>query len=160
MGHRPDASSADDLCVLNDVRFFDLATKRWQAPDPHFDLLAAAAATADPVIANSNDAALENASEPSHQHHLSAVSPTTPADALNALSATPAGPSSISPKLSTSSPNLNGTTPPAYASAQTNQGHAFIPRARYAHLSSISASRLVIVGGQDLTRSCLVSSAL
>ena len=68
MGHKFDSGSPEDLCVLNDVRFFNLATKRWLP------------------------AAL-----------------------------------------------TNGATdlPP-------------VPKARYAHLSSITADRLFIIGGQDL----------
>ncbi|KAI0056265.1 galactose oxidase [Artomyces pyxidatus] len=69
MGLKPEADNADDLCVLNDVRFYDLAAKRWMPPSW----------------------SLKDAPE-----------------------------------------NL----PP--------------PKARYAHLSSVSGDRLFIIGGQDL----------
>lgn len=67
MSNQPDSSNPDELCVLNDLRFYDLAAGRWvadtQAPPPATDSL--------------------------------------------------------------------------------------IPRARYAHLSSVTADRLFIIGGQD-----------
>ena len=34
MGHKPDATTTDDLVVLNDVRFLDLNTFRWLPADP------------------------------------------------------------------------------------------------------------------------------
>lgn len=64
----------EELCVLNDVRFYDLKHKRWLPPTP---------------------------------------------------------PLSPSPESSSSNP--------------------FIPRARYAHLSSVTSDRLFIIGGQDMT---------
>ncbi|TFK68575.1 galactose oxidase [Pluteus cervinus] len=67
MSNQPDSTNPDELCVLNDVRFFDLSTRRWL-------------------------------------HH-----PTSPVPISDSL----------------------------------------IPRARYAHLSSITADRLFIIGGQD-----------
>lgn len=33
MGHKPEATTTDDLVVLNDVRFLDLNTFRWLPPD-------------------------------------------------------------------------------------------------------------------------------
>ncbi|TFK40663.1 regulatory protein ral2 [Crucibulum laeve] len=69
MSNQPDSNNPEDLCVLNDVRFFDLATYRW-LPD-----------TNPPVVP-------------------------------------------ISPDSS-------------------------VPRARYAHLSSVTADRLFVIGGQD-----------
>lgn len=74
MGHKADTSSTDDLCVLNDVRFFDLTSKRW-----------------------------------------------LPA----------------------------GQAPPS-TSSEEQPSSLFIPRARYAHLSSVTGNRLFIIGGQDL----------
>jgi leucine-zipper-like transcriptional regulator 1 len=71
MGHKAESGSHDDLRVLNDVRFFNLATRRWLP------------------------AALTN-------------STPDPADFR-------------------------------------------VPKARYAHLSSITADRLFIIGGQDLS---------
>lgn len=68
MSNQPDSPNPDELCVLNDVRFFDLATRRWL---------------------------------PSAVHHS-----LPPSDPL-------------------------------------------VPRARYAHLSSVTADRLFIIGGQD-----------
>lgn len=59
------------------------------------------------------------------QPHLSAVSPSTPAELLNSLA----------------HPSTHQAQP---------QTHAFTPRARYAHLSSVTAHRLVVIGGQDL----------
>ena len=32
MGNQPDTSNPDELCVLNDVRFFDIATRHWLPP--------------------------------------------------------------------------------------------------------------------------------
>ena len=73
MGSTPNSSSADDLCVLNDIRFFDLSTKHWlPAPSTHV------------------------------------VSSDAPTEAL-------------------------------------------VPKPRYAHLSSVTADRLFIIGGQDLS---------
>ncbi|KAI0917329.1 hypothetical protein AcW1_007454 [Taiwanofungus camphoratus] len=69
MAIKPQSDNPEDLCVLNDVRLFDLTTKRW---------------------------------------------------------------------LSSSS--TSGESSPA----------SFIPNARYAHLSSVTADRLFIIGGQDL----------
>ncbi|KLO16762.1 regulatory protein ral2 [Schizopora paradoxa] len=74
MGHKADTSTSDDLCVLNDVRFFDLSSKRW-----------------------------------------------LPA----------------------------GQAPPS-TSSEEQPSSLFIPRARYAHLSSVTGNRLFIIGGQDL----------
>lgn len=67
MSNRPDSSNPEDLCVLSDVRFFDLESRHWL----------------------------------------------------------PEVPSNILPD----DPNM--------------------PRARYAHLSSVSANRLFVIGGQD-----------
>jgi len=67
MSNQPDSPNPDELCVLNDVRFFDLNTRHW-LPTSQF---------------------------------------------------------------------------PAVAS------DAFIPRARYAHLSSVTSDQLFIIGGQD-----------
>jgi hypothetical protein len=72
MGHKLDSSSHEDLRVLNDVRFFNLATRRWLP------------------------AALTN-------------------------------------------------------SASDLASDFRVPKARYAHLSSITADRLFIIGGQDLS---------
>lgn len=69
MAIQPRSDNPEDLCVLNDVRLFDLATYRW---------------------------------------------------------------------LPTSA--MSGDSSPA----------AFIPKARYAHLSSVTSSRLFVIGGQDL----------
>lgn len=68
MSNQPDSANPDELCVLNDVRFFDLATRHWL----------------------------------------------------------PGSPSS----------NIQTTD-------------SLVPRARYAHLSSVTADRLFIIGGQD-----------
>ncbi|KAJ7472904.1 galactose oxidase [Mycena galericulata] len=65
MGYDPDCLDPDNLCVLNDIRFFDIASRRWSAPS---------------------------------------------------LSPTP----------------------------------GIVPRARYAHLSSVTGDRLFIIGGQDI----------
>lgn len=73
MASTPNPSSAEDLCVLNDIRFLDLSTRRW-------------------LPASSTNAA----------------SPDSPTEAL-------------------------------------------IPKPRYAHLSSVTADRLFIIGGQDLS---------
>ncbi|EIW80993.1 galactose oxidase [Coniophora puteana RWD-64-598 SS2] len=73
MGHMPDSDNPEDLRVLNDVRFFDLASMRW---------------------------------------------------------------------LSSSYSSVS------YADPNTE---ALIPKPRYAHLSSITANRLFIIGGQDLS---------
>ncbi|KAJ8080442.1 hypothetical protein PM082_017275 [Marasmius tenuissimus] len=67
MSNQPDSHNPDDLCVLNDVRFFDLATRHW-IPGSQFP---------------------------------------------------------------------------------TPVSETFVPRARYAHLSSVTADRLFIIGGQD-----------
>ncbi|KAL0069864.1 hypothetical protein AAF712_003134 [Marasmius tenuissimus] len=67
MSNQPDSHNPDDLCVLNDVRFFDLATRHW-IPASQFP---------------------------------------------------------------------------------TPVSETFVPRARYAHLSSVTADRLFIIGGQD-----------
>lgn len=72
MGHKADSANPEELCVLNDVRFFNFTTRRW----------------------------------------LPATSP--------------------------------GATAPGLAPD-------YIPKPRYAHLSSISADRLFIIGGQDLS---------
>lgn len=121
MGHRPDAASADDLCVLNDVRFFDLARRRWLPPD-------GGQQQGDPIMGSgAEDGPLEH-----RQPHLSAVSPSTPAELLNSLA---------HPSTHQAQPQ----TQPAHTHA-----HAFTPRARYAHLSSVTAHRLVVIGGQDL----------
>lgn len=73
MGSTPNSSNPEDLCVLNDVRFFDLSIMHW-----------------------------------------------LPASSTNSSS--------------------------AESSAET-----LIPKPRYAHLSSVSADRLFIIGGQDLS---------
>ncbi|KAI0322009.1 galactose oxidase [Amylostereum chailletii] len=70
MGLKPDADSSEDLCVLNDVRFFDLHTNRWM---------------------------------PAAWSLMDVADPPIP-----------------------------------------------LPKARYAHLTSVSGNRLFIVGGQDL----------
>lgn len=72
MGHKVDSTNPEDLCVLNDVRFFNLATRRW---------------------------------------------------------------------LPTASSNSAPDRAPDFR----------IPKPRYAHLSSITADRLFIIGGQDLS---------
>lgn len=72
MGHKADSSNPEDLCVLNDVRFFNLATKRW---------------------------------------------------------------------LPTASTNSAPDLAPDF----------LVPKPRYAHLSSITADRLFVIGGQDLS---------
>ncbi|KDR82671.1 hypothetical protein GALMADRAFT_220660 [Galerina marginata CBS 339.88] len=66
MSNQPDSMNPDELCVLNDVRFYNFATRRWLAASP----------------------------------------------------------------------------PPP-------EPDPFLPRARYAHLSSVTADRLFIIGGQD-----------
>ena len=71
MSNRVDSPNPDDLCVLNDVRFFDIATRRWL-------------------------------------------------------------PSSMS-----NSPSVESSD------------DSLVPRARYAHLSSVTSNRLFIIGGQD-----------
>jgi hypothetical protein len=76
MGHKLDSSSPEELCVLNDVRFFSLATRRW-----------------------------------------------------------------VPAALTNSTPN--------------QVPDARVPKARYAHLSSITADRLFIIGGQDLSNTWL-----
>lgn len=73
MGNAPNPSNTEDLCVLNDIRFFDLSTMHW-------------------LPASST----------------SAISPDAPVEAL-------------------------------------------VPKPRYAHLSSVTADRLFIIGGQDLS---------
>lgn len=96
MGHKPDPSgaasstAADDLCVLNDVRFFDLTTRRWLPPDE------------SPKRPNIND----DDGDPVMGGDARANSPDPLAD--------------------------------------------IDPRARYAHLSSVTGSRLFVIGGQDL----------
>lgn len=97
MGHKPEqngvTANTDDLCVLNDVRFFDLATRRWLPPD---ETLGRSGNRndddGDPVIGRGDD-----------------------------------------PRSSSPDPLSD-----------------LIPRARYAHLSSVTGSRLFIIGGQDL----------
>ncbi len=74
MGHKADTTMTDDLCVLHDVRFFDLTSKRW-----------------------------------------------LPAD----------------------------QAPPS-TSSEEQPSSLFVPRARYAHLSSVTGNRLFVIGGQDL----------
>jgi hypothetical protein len=71
MSNKFDAENAEDLCVLNDVRFFDISTRRWLSP-------------------SSNGIVSDHGSD------------------------------------------------------------LLVPRARYAHLSSITSDRLFIIGGQDL----------
>ncbi|KIK93728.1 hypothetical protein PAXRUDRAFT_495839 [Paxillus rubicundulus Ve08.2h10] len=73
MGNKPNSSSPEDLCVLNDIRFLDLSTMHWL------------------------------------------------------------------PASST-----NGTSLDASA-------EALVPKPRYAHLTSVTADRLFIIGGQDLS---------
>lgn len=73
MSNQPDSLNPDELCVLNDVRFFDISTKHW----------------------------------------------------------------------------LPATQP----SSSVSDTHA--PRARYAHLSSVTADRLFIIGGQDFNNTWL-----
>lgn len=73
MGNTPNSSNTEDLCVLNDIRFFDLSTMHW-------------------LPASST----------------STISPDTTAETL-------------------------------------------VPKPRYAHLSSVTADRLFIIGGQDLS---------
>lgn len=73
MGSTPNSNNPEDLCVLNDVRFFDLSIMRW-----------------------------------------------LPVAATNC------------------------------ASAESN-AETLVPKPRYAHLSSVSADRLFIIGGQDLS---------
>ncbi|KAF9464161.1 regulatory protein ral2 [Collybia nuda] len=73
MSNQPDSLNPDELCVLNDVRFFDLSSRRW--------------------------------------------------------------------------------LPPSQSSLSTPDSHA--PRARYAHLSSVTADRLFIIGGQDFNNTWL-----
>lgn len=68
MSNQPDSPNPDELCVLNDVRFFDLSTRHWLPP-------------------------------------------------------------------------IQAPVPPG--------NESLIPRSRYAHLSSITADRLFIIGGQD-----------
>lgn len=75
MSNKLDSISPDDLCVLNDVRMFDLASNRWLP------------------LASTNPSPLTMNAEPS--------------------------------------PN------------------SCVPRARYAHLSSVTADRLFVIGGQD-----------
>lgn len=70
MSNKFDSPNPDDLCVLNDVRFFDLATRRW-------------------LPSSSSDRGMPDMSD------------------------------------------------------------YLVPRARYAHLSSVTADRLFIIGGQD-----------
>ncbi|KDQ62538.1 hypothetical protein JAAARDRAFT_122270 [Jaapia argillacea MUCL 33604] len=72
MGINPESNNPEDLCVLNDVRFFDISTRRWIPTNA------------------SRSPALENA------------------------------------------------------------GELLQPKARYAHLSSVTDDRLFIIGGQDL----------
>ncbi|KAF9267311.1 regulatory protein ral2 [Marasmius fiardii PR-910] len=67
MSNQPDSHNPDELCVLNDVRFFDLSTRHWILPSQF----------------------------------------------------------------------------------PTPVSETFVPRARYAHLSSVTADRLFIIGGQD-----------
>ncbi|KAI5123174.1 hypothetical protein M0805_000874 [Coniferiporia weirii] len=72
MGHKPDSASTDDLVVLNDVRFLDLATLRWLPPDqPPFP-------TRSPI-----DAALSAAGDPIDP----ASTPTTSATSFSPSSA-------------------------------------------------------------------------
>lgn len=73
MSNQPDSLNPDELCVLNDVRFFDLASRRWLPPSPP-----------NPLASDS-----------------------------------------------------------------------LAPRARYAHLSSVTADRLFIIGGQDFNNTWL-----
>ncbi|KAF8644403.1 hypothetical protein AX16_008464 [Volvariella volvacea WC 439] len=70
MSNQPESQNPDELCVLNDVRFFDLATRRWLPHNP-------------------------------------------------------------------------------YPSLSVPVSDSLVPRARYAHLSSVTADRLFIIGGQD-----------
>ena len=100
MGHKPEpsgaagSSTADDLCVLNHVRFFDLTTRRWLPPDGF-----------PGRSANLND---------------DGGDPVIGRDDLNPRSSSPDPLSDL------------------------------VPRARYAHLSSVTGSRLFVIGGQDL----------
>jgi hypothetical protein len=73
MGNKVESVNPEDLCVLNDVRFFDLSTQRWTPSTL------------------SNGVLIDPASDP------------------------------------------------------------LVPKARYAHLSSVTADRLFIIGGQDLS---------
>jgi len=73
MGNTPNSTNADDLCVLNDIRFLDLSTLHW-----------------------------------------------LPAFSKNGI--------------------------PRDSSSETH-----VPKPRYAHLSSVTADRLFIIGGQDLS---------
>jgi hypothetical protein len=73
MGNKPNSSTSEDLCVLNDIRFLDLSTMHW-----------------------------------------------LPASSTNGTS------------LDTSA-------------------EALVPKPRYAHLTSVTADRLFIIGGQDLS---------
>ena len=82
MGHKPTSVATDDLCVLNDVRFFDLSTRRWLSAPEESISNGTSDAQIDPVLETVSD--------------------------------------------------------------------AFVPRARYAHLSSVTSNRLFIIGGQDL----------
>ncbi|KAF8237175.1 galactose oxidase [Tricholoma matsutake] len=73
MSNQPDSVNPDELCVLNDVRFFDLATRHWL-------------------------------------------------------------------------PDVQSSVPAS---------DSLIPRARYAHLSSVTADRLFVIGGQDFNNTWL-----
>lgn len=103
MGHRPGSAATDNLCVLNDVRFFDLASQKWIPEAPHLAL------------------------------HSSSNSLT---DGRH--------------------PPLPSTTPPIPSSNPSSSNPSIlIPSARYAHLSSITSSRLFIIGGQDINNNWL-----
>ncbi|TDL18131.1 galactose oxidase [Rickenella mellea] len=95
MGHKTGSEPPEELFVLNDVRFFDLNTRRWLPPSP----------------------------QPQPQQ-------------------SPSQPSSDS-----EAPNNPSSTSAADPSASAS---SLIPRPRYAHLSSITSSRLFVIGGQDL----------
>lgn len=95
MGTQPDSPGTDNLCVLNDVRLFDLAAQKW-IPD------------------TSSSSSTEPSSSSASAEHPTSSSP--PSSSFQSQTPTP----------------------------------LLIPRGRYAHLSSVTASRLFIIGGQDI----------
>lgn len=90
MSNQPDSPNPDELCVLNDVRFYNFSSGHW--------LL---------------------------------------------------GPHSFSSIPTVAFPSSNNTTTSLPDPPSSSEPNPFLPRARYAHLSSVTADRLFIIGGQD-----------
>lgn len=119
MGHKPESPATDDLCVLNDCRFLDLATCRWLPSDPVQTPSRTRQPTVDPVLAGSEDSEIDFAAD------------TSVGNVDTVLG--------ISPEAGNHR-----------ADSSDKDQDVWVPRARYAHLSSVSSGRLFIIGGQDL----------